>query len=103
MMKDAKSEVAAAPAAAPQAPAEDKTVYKVEGGNGPSKGPKSAPIQIVEFSDFQCPFCSRVEPTISQIEAKYKDKVRFTWRNYPLPFHNNAEAAAEAAMAANAQ
>ena len=60
-------------------------------------------MQIVIFSDFQCPFCTRVEPTLTQIEKKYEGKVRFVWKNYPLPFHNNAEPAAEAAMAANEQ
>jgi protein-disulfide isomerase len=66
-------------------------------------GPKSAPVQIVEFSDFQCPFCSRVVPTIKQIEDKYNGKVRIAFRNYPLPFHDHAQLAAEAAMAAKAQ
>ncbi len=104
MMKDAKAEVAAAPAQAPQgAPAEDKTVYKVDAGNAPAVGPKSAPVQIVEFSDFQCPFCSRVVPTVKQIEEKYKGKVRLAFRQYPLPFHDHAQLAAEASMAANEQ
>jgi protein-disulfide isomerase len=103
VMKDAKAEVAAAPAAPAGGPPEDKTVYKVEAGNGPSKGPKSAPVQIVLFSDFQCPFCSRVEPTVKQIEEKYKGKVHIVWRNYPLPFHQFAQTAAEASMAANEQ
>src|SRR5262249_38777125 len=101
LMKTAKAEVAAAPGAG--APAEDKTVYKVDAGNAPAKGPKSAPVQIVEFSDFQCPFCSRVVPTVKQIEEKYGNKVHFAFRNYPLPFHQNAQIAAEAAAAANAQ
>src|SRR5215471_9903158 len=107
LMKDAKTEVAAAPAAAAQGeqkgPDEDKTVFKVEPGDGPSKGPKNAPLQVVIFSDFQCPFCGRVEPTLKQMEKEYGGKVRMTWKNYPLPFHNNAEPAAEAAMAADAQ
>jgi len=101
LMKSAKTEVAAAPAAG--APPSDTQVYKVDPGNGPSVGPKTAPVTIVEFSDFQCPFCSRVVPTVKQIEDKYQGKVRIVWRNYPLPFHNNAMGAAEAAMAANAQ
>ena len=101
LMKTAKAEVAAAPAAG--GPAPDTKIYKVDAGNAPSKGPKSAPVQIVEFSDFQCPFCGRVVPTIKQIEDKYGDKVRISFRNFPLPFHNNAQAAAEAGAAANAQ
>jgi protein-disulfide isomerase len=101
LMKNAKTAVAAAPAAG--APPADKTVYKVDAGNAPAKGPRSAPVQIVEFSDFQCPFCGRVEPTIKQIEQKYQGKVHFAFRNYPLPFHQHAQLAAEASMAAKAQ
>jgi protein-disulfide isomerase len=101
LMKSAKTEVAAAPAAA--GPAPDTKVYKVDAGDAPSVGPKSAPVQIVEFSDFQCPFCSRVVPTVKQIEEKYAGKVHFSFRNYPLPFHQNAQIAAEAGAAANAQ
>ncbi len=104
IMKTAKTEVAAAPAAAqPGAPPADTQVYKVEAGNSPSKGPKTAPVTMIIFSDFQCPFCSRVEPTLKQIEDKYKGKIRMVWKNYPLPFHQNAMPAAEAAMAANEQ
>jgi protein-disulfide isomerase len=108
LMKDAKTEVAAAPAGAQaqgaeKTPDQDTTVYKVSAGNGPSKGAKNAPLQVVIFSDFQCPFCKRVEPQLSQLEKEYGSKVHMTWKNYPLPFHNNAEPAAEAAMAAGAQ
>jgi protein-disulfide isomerase len=106
LMKDAKTEVAAAPAQAQggeKTPEQDETVYKVAAGNAPAKGSKNAPLQVVIFSDFQCPFCKRVEPQLSQLEKEYGSKVHMTWKNYPLPFHNNAEPAAEAAMAANAQ
>ncbi len=72
-------------------------------GSAPVKGPADAPVTIVEFSDFQCPFCSRVEPTIKQIESAYGDKIRFAWKNQPLPFHPNAMPAAKAAMAAYRQ
>ncbi|HZS35179.1 MAG TPA: thioredoxin domain-containing protein, partial [Polyangia bacterium] len=102
LMKTAKAEVAAG-AAPPGAPPADKTVYKVDAGQAPAVGPKGAPVQIVEFSDFQCPFCGRVVPTVKQLEEKYKGKVRIAFRNYPLPFHDKAQLAAEAAMAANAQ
>ncbi len=69
----------------------------------PIRGPKTAKVTIVEFSDFQCPFCSRVEPTLQQIAKTYGDDVRLVWRNEPLPFHDHAIEAAEAAMAADAQ
>src|SRR5207237_10056077 len=64
---------------------------------------KDAPVTIVIFSDFQCPFCSRVEPTLAKIADEYKGKVRFAWKDLPLPFHNNAMPAAIAARAAGEQ
>jgi protein-disulfide isomerase len=67
------------------------------------KGPKSAPVTVVAFSDFQCPFCSRAVPTLKEIEDKYPGKVRIAFKHLPLDFHNNAKTAAEASMAANEQ
>jgi protein-disulfide isomerase len=69
----------------------------------PVKGSPKAPVTIVVFSDFQCPFCGRAEPTVKQIEDEYKDKVKVVWKNQPLPFHPNAMPAAKAAMAAYKQ
>jgi protein-disulfide isomerase len=108
LMKEAKAEVPAAPAAAKgggeeKGPEQDTTVYKVSAGNSASKGPKNPMLDVIVFSDFQCPFCKRVEPQLAQLEKEYAGKVRMTWKNFPLPFHNNAEPAAQAAMAANAQ
>jgi protein-disulfide isomerase len=85
-------------------PAEDdKTVWKVPAGDGPVKGGAEALVTIVQFSDFQCPFCSRVEPTIDEVMKGYGDKIRLIWRNNTLPFHPRAEPAAELAMEARAQ
>jgi protein-disulfide isomerase len=70
---------------------------------GPAKGPANAPVTIVEFSDFQCPFCSRLTPTMAEVEKKYGDKVRVVFRQYPLPFHQNAQKAAEASLCAQDQ
>src|SRR6202035_2546559 len=75
----------------------------VESAGFPAMGPANAPVTIVEFSDFQCPFCSRLKPTMEQVRAKYGDKVRIVFRQYPLPMHQNASKAAEAALCANDQ
>ncbi len=76
-------------------------VYKVElQGEMPQRGPNDALVTIVEFSDFECPFCGRVEPTINQIVERYGNDVRVVWMNNPLPFHRNAGPAAQAALEA---
>jgi protein-disulfide isomerase len=83
-----------------------KVEYKLEpvrvevAATGPSRGPANAPVTIVEFSDFQCPFCSRLTPTIKAVEDKYGDKVRVVFRQFPLNFHQNAQKAAEASLCA---
>jgi protein-disulfide isomerase len=69
----------------------------------PVQGAVAAPVTIVEFSDFQCPFCSRLVPTLKQVEQKYGDKVKVVFRQYPLNIHENAPKAAEAALCANDQ
>ncbi len=70
---------------------------------GPSKGPANAPVTIVEFSDFECPFCSRAEPTVKALLAKYPDKIKLVYRDFPLPMHPRAPKAAEAAHCAGDQ
>jgi protein-disulfide isomerase len=70
---------------------------------GPAKGPAAAPVTIVEFSDFECPFCVRAEPTVKQILDTYGDKVRLVFKDFPLPNHARAPKAAEAAHCAGAQ
>ena len=96
----------AAPPKPPQRPGQPdpKAVYKVPlTGQEPQKGPDDALVTIVEFSDFECPFCGRVEPTLQQLVDKYGDDVRVVWMNNPLPFHKNAGPAANAALEAQAQ
>jgi protein-disulfide isomerase len=66
--------------------------------DSPVKGNKNAKIVIQEFSDFECPFCSRVNPTMAQILQEYGNDVKIVWRNLPLPFHKNAPLAAEASV-----
>ena len=70
---------------------------------GPSRGPAAAPVTIVEFSDFQCPFCGREYPVIEKLMKDYDGKVRLVFRNFPLDFHPFAEKAAEAAACAGDQ
>lgn len=70
---------------------------------GPSKGPDDAKVTIVEFSDFQCPFCSRAHDTLDQVMNAYAGKVKFVYRQFPLNIHPNAEKAAEASLCANDQ
>ena len=87
----------------PNAPGADTSVYKVTIDDAPQKGPKDAPVTIVEFSDYQCPFCSRAHNTVLELEKQYGDKVRVVMKQHPLDFHPNAKPAALAAMAAGAQ
>jgi protein-disulfide isomerase len=75
----------------------------VSAANGPAKGPSSAPIELIEFSDFQCPFCQRANPTVEQVLSTYGDKIHFVYRHFPLPSHPNARPAAEAAQCAAEQ
>lgn len=70
---------------------------------GPGRGPENAPIKIVEFSDFQCPFCVRFVPVLEQVISKYGDKVRLVFRQFPLSAHPQAFKAAEASLCANDQ
>jgi protein-disulfide isomerase len=75
----------------------------VAAANSPAKGPAKAPIEIIEFSDFQCPFCQRADPTVQQVLSTYGDRIHFVYRHYPLANHPNARPAAEAAACASEQ
>lgn len=99
----------AAPAAPPPAPAaragrpDPNRRYTVDTKGSPSKGSPEAQIALVEFSDFQCPFCGRVTPTLQQIEREYGDRVRIVFKHLPLRMHSKAPAAHAAAEAAHRQ
>lgn len=84
------------------APAE-VTRVSVSADDDPAKGPADAKVTIIEFSDYQCPYCSRGEATMKQIEEAYGSDVRIVFRDFPLSFHENAQKSAEAAQCANEQ
>lgn len=68
-----------------------------------SRGPADAPVVIVEFSDFECPYCARATATLDALLARYPDEIRFVYRDFPLPNHPNAFKAAEAGHCAHDQ
>ena len=72
-------------------------------GNSPVKGPASAKITVIEFSDFQCPYCSKGKDTIEAVAKMYPNDVKIAFKNLPLPFHNEAMPSAKAALAAHKQ
>ncbi len=93
-----------AKAAPPQRPAIDfNKVHNLPIGSSPIQGKKEAPVTIVEFSDYQCPYCARVQPTLKQVLAAYPDDVKLVFKDFPLSFHKQAKNAAKAARAAGEQ
>lgn len=77
--------------------------FEVNVGDAPFKGSSDAKVTIVEFSDFQCPFCSKGAQVLTALEKKYGNKIKIAFKHYPLPFHSQARIAAEASMCANEQ
>lgn len=84
-------------------PLSPEVAARIAQNTAPSLGPENAAVQIVEFSDFECPFCSRAATVVHKIREKYGDKVRIVFRQFPLNMHPNAHVAAQASLAANAQ
>ena len=75
----------------------------VEVGSAPARGNPGAPVTIVEFSDFQCPYCVRARPAVKRVQQEYGDRVRFVFRHFPLDFHAQAQKAGEATACAGEQ
>jgi len=80
-----------------------KNPVKIDVGNSPVKGPANAKVTIIEFSDFQCPFCKRGKDTVYQVLKEYPKDVKLAFKHFPLPMHKEAESAAKAAWAAQQQ
>jgi protein-disulfide isomerase len=78
-----------------------REIYRVGLGlHGHQNGPDDAPVTIVEFSDFECPFCARQAPVLAKLRKKYGDDLRVVYRHYPVLFHPDSVIAAEAGAAA---
>ena len=78
-------------------------IYALPADGAPQLGPADAPVTIVVFSDFQCPFCARALAPLEALRERYPDRLRLVFRNNPLPFHRDAAPAAAAALEAFAQ
>jgi len=88
----------------PSGPAADyNRVYNIPAGNSPVKGNKNASVTIVEFSDFQCPYCAMLQPTLNEVLKVYPKEVKLVFKHFPLSFHAQAMNAVKASMAAGEQ
>jgi len=92
LRKDAKLQVLLQP---PSATLDVKDAYL--------RGNKAAPVTLVEFADYECPYCQRAKPDLQKLQAEYGDKVALVYKDFPLPMHHRAEKAAEAARCAGEQ
>ncbi len=108
-MAESSTDLLAQRASAAQAADEAAGVHTFDAGDSwglvglPVRGPADALVTIVEFSDFECPFCTRVAPVIDQVLEEFPDDVRVVFVQMPLSFHPNAHIAAQASLAAHAQ
>ena len=84
-------------------PPPEKKEVAAPDASSPFKGGANAKVTIQVFSEFQCPFCKKVKPTLDELEKEYGNKIKVVWRNLPLPFHSDAPLASEAAQEAFAQ
>jgi protein-disulfide isomerase len=78
-------------------------IKKIDVADAPMKGNPAAKVTLVEFADYECPHCKRLQPVLRQIVDEFHNDVKVYFKHYPLPQHTNARLAAEAAVAANKQ
>jgi hypothetical protein len=69
----------------------------------PVRGPANAPVMLVEYADYECPYCQILQPQLAKLQAEYSEKLALVYKDMPLPTHSNAQKAAEAAHCAGAQ
>jgi protein-disulfide isomerase len=93
----------AAPARRGPPPEDYSKVHKINVTGAPAMGNPNAPITLIEYSDFQCPYCARTAPDVKAVLDKYPDKVRIVYKHFPLSFHQAAKPAAVASVAAQEQ
>jgi protein-disulfide isomerase len=104
VLKDIQTKIQALPAGSGRPQVDPNKVYQIPLGNAAIRGPKNAPVTLVEFSDFQCPFCAQTTPTIEELLKAYPKDVRFVYLQFPLEqIHPNALNAAKASIAARNQ
>lgn len=103
MKKRAESEKAEAQGEAQKLENQFKNPVKIDITGAPVRGKDSAKVTIVEFSDFQCPYCSRGKSVMEEVLKAYPNDVKVAFKHYPLPFHPQAKPAAKAAIAAQKQ
>lgn len=84
-------------------PDDGDAFYNIEVGNSPVRGPKKAPIVIVEFSDFQCPYCARIQSELDRVLKAFPSDVRLVYKHFPLNIHQYARQAAHASLVAHSQ
>jgi protein-disulfide isomerase len=72
-------------------------------GKAPIRGPQNAPVTLVEFADYECPYCRQINPELQKLERQYHGQLRLAYKDLPLPMHPHAEKAAEAARCAGQQ
>src|SRR5436853_2819160 len=90
--------------AAPEPTPDPTKVYDIPIEKSPIRGPTDAPLTIVEFSDFQCPYCAEAKPLLEQVLQAYPKDVKLVFKQFPLgSIHENAMAAAKATVAAGYQ